>query len=154
MKIIVMYLVFGCLSYIMFKQPNTTTADILIWNKSKLLTWENFKGTPDTFSKYAAVTNCNIETNFRAKKDTLFIRAVSYMQSSLSWVKIKSKNANLLKHEQVHFDISELYIRKLRQTILSTKFAKTQIGNELNKLISGDSQSQYVLQYPCSRKTL
>jgi len=130
------------INYSFYRQ---TQPETIIWTKDKLLTWDNFKGLPDTSNKYAAVTNCNIKTNFRTKKDTLFISAVSYMQPSMSWVKSKSKNTNLLKHEQVHFDITELSMRKLRQTILSTKFIKKQIGNDLNKMT--DIYTQAFKQY-------
>ena len=34
-----------------------------------------------------------------------------------SWVIAKNKQDGLLSHEQLHFDICELYIRKLRKTI-------------------------------------
>lgn len=114
--------------------------DVILWSKDKMLAWNNFHGLPDTSNKYAAVTDCHIKMRFNTKKDTLYVSIFSYMQPSMSWVKIKSKNANLLKHEQVHFDITELYTRKLRQTVLSKKHTKSILANELKKIESNNHQ--------------
>ncbi len=37
--------------------------------------------------------------------------------TNTSWVKPARKSAELLRHEQGHFDITELYARKMRRTI-------------------------------------
>ena len=48
---------------------------------------------------------------------TLDIEIVAEFYPNSSWVKPNRKLASLLKHEQGHFDITELYVRKMRKAI-------------------------------------
>lgn len=81
------------------------------------LTWEDFKAQPDEDSKFDANTNAGLSFSWGVKNIDgaieLTYEVISYFNPHLSWVKSESDNEYLLKHEQLHFDITELHARKL-----------------------------------------
>ncbi|MEO6303976.1 MAG: DUF922 domain-containing protein [Bacteroidia bacterium] len=97
--------------------------EMILWNLERPLTWDDFKGKPER--RFAAAsTSYDIlkEVNKGTSKNaTVKIEAVFFCQSS--WKKKSWINEQVLEHEQKHFDIVELYARKLRKTISETKFS-------------------------------
>ena len=89
----------------------------LEWNRNRKITWEDFKGVPKINSYDEAITSSGIEFSKTYRRDTLFIGITSYFYKINSWVKNKDASEYKLKHEQVHFDISEIYARKLKKEI-------------------------------------
>jgi hypothetical protein len=108
--------------------------DEMPWRSDQKLTWEDFKSAPDHSHPYAAITFSgmsisfsgmsyglsddvvNGETNINYKVNCFFI-------ASKSWVKRRYKgDKGLLKHEQLHFDITELYTRKFREELSKMTF--------------------------------
>ncbi len=122
------------LIFIVFCSYRQTQPEIITWSPNRLLTWNDFKGVPDVNKKHSAITDCNIDWNLKTIKDSLFVNIKANVQPNKSWVKLKAMTKDLLKHEQVHFDITELFARKLRHLVLNSKFPKTGVGNELKKM--------------------
>ncbi len=93
--------------------------DVLVWNEKRLLTWDDFKGKPEKrFS--AASTHYDIfkTTEQNGPSAEVTIEAVFFCNKS--WKRESWINDQVLAHEQKHFDIVELYARKLRK-LLSDK---------------------------------
>lgn len=93
----------------------------ILWSADKKLVWEDFKGNPDYKKTYTAITQYNIysdSTEF--KNDTLVFAIRNLFNPNESWVKQLSEE--LLTHEQLHFDIAEVYARKLRKLIKTHVF--------------------------------
>jgi hypothetical protein len=133
------YFVFLAILLLSFKQENS---DELLWQSKKKLTWENFKALPDTGSSPAAITACKIRMDYFSKKDTLYVNVRAVLEQSRSWIRPKSKKNVLLAHEQIHFDIAELFARKLRQSYLQLKTKKTMAAEQLKSL---DQQNDIAL---------
>ena len=85
--------------------------DEISWCANRSLTWEDFKSTDIT--GYGARTATGIPVRSVKMDSTFIIEARAIFVRDKSWVKDTSKQ--LLIHEQIHFDISELVARKLRQ---------------------------------------
>ncbi|OFY83920.1 MAG: hypothetical protein A3F72_07945 [Bacteroidetes bacterium RIFCSPLOWO2_12_FULL_35_15] len=98
--------------------------DKVAWKNSQTLTWQNFKAQADNASKLAALSTCKISTknNVRDDSDSIEFIIESYFVSNESWVKSSEKNDYLLKHEQGHFDLNEIYARQIRKELTKTKF--------------------------------
>ncbi|MCH5597881.1 DUF922 domain-containing protein [Niabella ginsengisoli] len=95
------------------------------WNENRKLTWEDFKGSPATVSAkvwFGAASQCDIYLESNAFG--LFSKPKFYTSAKfttfLSWVKPSQKSDSLLAHEQCHFDIVELYRRKLQKQLDSS----------------------------------
>lgn len=82
----------------------------IIWSTSNLK-WSNFKGNPQA-SNYAASINSNIELK---QLDSNKYAIVALMDMGSSWH--KQKPDECLLHEQYHFNITEIFARKLRQEV-------------------------------------
>ncbi len=52
-----------------------------------------------------------------------------------SWSKKEERNNLLLQHEQIHFDIAELYRRKVVKKVLETTFDKHNYKEKLDEII-------------------
>jgi len=120
------------------------------WEEETKLKWSDFKGKANKMSNYEALTYAGIEFQVGYQGNDYQISIVSTFDKKSSWTKEK-KDAELLQHEQLHFDITELYARKFRRIILEKNFKTT--GKDLikeiqkiNKEIGGElkaMQNQY-----------
>lgn len=106
-----------------YRVSNAKTYETEIeWTPERKLTWDDFKGIPDnkTFPNAVAITNSAIgfeSGSFNPFKDgKLFVR--NMFNTYGSWVLPKGKTDNVLRHEQIHFDITEIYTRKLRKALI------------------------------------
>ncbi|GGF23767.1 DUF922 domain-containing protein [Hymenobacter cavernae] len=102
---------------------NDATPGTFTWSANRPLTWADFKSKPTPSDRLAALTSANIDVQ-AACQDFKFASTVrAIFIPTESWVRDPSKaTPNLLRHEQLHFDITELYARKLRQKISLAKF--------------------------------
>lgn len=91
-----------------------------LWSKSDKLVWSDFKGRPDKRNSHSAVTTSSLKTlPILFTKEKVQYEIVTLFDKKKSWTKSDSKP--LLAHEQVHFDISELVMRKMRKKFIAHK---------------------------------
>lgn len=110
----------------------------IYWSDRRKLTWEDFKGKPrSTASELSgAETNTVIEFQSYAprylKPDIIITASIDCTRS---WVRENQKdNDNLLRHEQLHFDISEVYARKMRKAINEEKINSTNVSEKVSRI--------------------
>jgi hypothetical protein len=87
--------------------------DLIEWNEYYSLTWEDFQGTPDKQAIGDAGTAVQIKAKPFYVKDQVQYDVEALFNRKKSWSRGKSES--LLQHEQLHFDIAELYARKIRK---------------------------------------
>lgn len=111
------------------------------WNEHRKLSWDDFKGAAENADyESAAATCCSIGFRIINTKDgfpRLSVYNTFYVDKS--WVKEDAHIESILAHEQGHFDLCELYTRKLRMrfatvdiTIANEKVELMKIYSELN----------------------
>lgn len=91
---------------------------IIIWNKNRKLTWDDFQNKvlePPQFDAAGVSTGIEFLPKIISNKNINEITVFAVASKSESWVMNPSKE--LLDHEQIHFDITELFTRKLRKGI-------------------------------------
>ena len=87
----------------------------LSWNEFYKLQWDDFQGNADPNSLGDAATAVQIKAKpFLVKKEVKY-DVVAIFNRKKSW--IRDPSPSLLAHEQLHFDIAELYARKIRKKI-------------------------------------
>src|SRR5688572_7983134 len=113
------------------------------------LQWTDFTGTPDNSSPYLAHTawKTNVKysgVTFEGERAILqgFEMTLEF-DPKTSWVKKGKESAELLKHEQGHFDVGVLYMREAVQTIAGTAFSRANYKEEFQKIIK-DLHQKYV----------
>jgi hypothetical protein len=91
------------------------------WQPGRKLKWDDFKGPvpQNADNNTAAVTYCGIgfETNKVSNTNKAKVFVYNTFYTNQSWVRGDAKNTDILAHEQGHFDLCEIYTRKLRQQI-------------------------------------
>lgn len=91
------------------------------WSRDRKLTWADFKGPvrAGAFSNAAAETayGISVETSTVSSTSVPKVYFVNSFETGTSWVKPGHDNRSVLMHEQTHFDICELYTRKMRERV-------------------------------------
>ncbi|WP_299103367.1 DUF922 domain-containing protein [uncultured Winogradskyella sp.] len=113
-----------------------TNEDTMTWDENNKLTWADFKASPDSDSDAVALTASGITFGFgvktSGKRIVEFSTTVeSHFYPNKSWYKKAQSDAHILGHEQLHFDLTELYSRKLRQEI-----SKLQVNQNVKKQLN------------------
>jgi len=111
-----------CLS-VFFFSSNTSAPDIIYWTEGHRLTWDDFEGTPRyDHDEISAITASGIVHYKGCKDGHINYKIQAYFEKNDSWVKAEALTDHHLKHEQIHFDITELYARRLRKSLSQRKF--------------------------------
>lgn len=95
----------------------------LQWDAARKLAWNDFKSTPDNNSSNAALTSSTVsfKYNYDSEKGFGYTIACLFEKNS-SWGRVKTDY--ILSHEQGHFDIAEIFARKLNKTAKAYSFNK------------------------------
>ncbi len=107
------------------------------WSSDRKLTWDDFKGVPDdeNYPNALAVTNSGFgiySNGFNLfSKGKIFVKTVFINNSS--WFRPEGKTPYVLTHEQIHFDITEIYARKLRKAFIDANITPSK-GAEAEKI--------------------
>jgi hypothetical protein len=105
------------------------------WSATRLLTVADFKGRPQASNGHAALTSANINSGASCRNGIFMGTARASFDPASSWVREPATmTPALLHHEQLHFDIAEVYARRLRQQLLALHVACDQMGPEFNRL--------------------
>lgn len=126
-----------CLIYLQSDDP------VITWTLEDKLTWDDFKAKPNNADSAIAITASGITLGFSITQTeekevvsfTTDIKAHFYLEQS--WYKKARANNHLLGHEQLHFDITELFARKFRRRVsmLETSNAIRKQLKEMEKAI-------------------
>lgn len=100
----------------------------ILWNREHKLSWANFKAEPIADSKVAATTASGLSYQFSTTEEDgkyeLDYTVSTFFYPERSWYQPQICDEVILSHEQLHFDISELFARKMRKIMDSTTFTK------------------------------
>lgn len=120
------------------------------WDENRLLTWKDFRGTPNKSKDFVATTNSGISLAFgsqtRNGNTTYTIEIGSYFYPDLSWYRPGNVSAYILKHEQTHFDISEIFARKLRKRIAALDQADPNFKSKVEEIYSNNEYERSLFQ--------
>ena len=134
----------------------TSAQDLKEWSKEDDVKWTDFRATPDDNSKHAASINTGIKYSWKTRiidgKKTLSYNIIAYMIPSKSWVKSSRKSDYILKHEQLHFDITEYYARQLKEAFADYKI-KQSIKTDLQGIYKGIMEERFRMQNRYDRAT-
>lgn len=105
-------------------------SDTLLWSNQRLQ-WSNFKGRYDTATynkNHFATTLWKLTYFHRRNSKTRQVEVIAYawFDGRRSWVRPTQRtNTALLLHEQGHFDLAEILVRKFKKQIAQTTFSNT-----------------------------
>ena len=128
------------LSIFIFTLALTAHAQTIKWAEGDRLTWSDFKGRPNDNSPYFALTQAGITysytVNYSDNNYALDFKIGCEFDKRLSWSIKEKQTPTLLQHEQLHFDINELFARKLA-AILKAKTYSANYKQEVSEVFAG-----------------
>ncbi|WP_299821685.1 DUF922 domain-containing protein [uncultured Pontibacter sp.] len=98
------------------KTAETKSTEKLTWSDSRRLTWDDFKGAPESENPHHALTAANLAVDAKCSSNSFTYDVKCVFLPEQSWSKNK-KSASLLGHEQLHFDLTEVHARQLRKKL-------------------------------------
>lgn len=120
----------------------------ILWNSKRKLAVSDFKASTKD-KEFIAATNSyfGYTTSIQSKENLVVVEVDTYFDCESSYFKENQNQAMVLDHEQLHFDITELYARKfvkrLHNEIMNfqdlVKNAE-RIGDEVNKELQSKQQ--------------
>ncbi len=98
-------------------------SDIIYWDGVERLSWSDFEAAPRMdIEEIFALTSSGIIDYKGCKDGIINYKFRAYFEKDESWVKQEAHTDYHLAHEQLHFDITELYARKLRKLLSELEF--------------------------------
>jgi hypothetical protein len=95
--------------------------DVIVWSKDRKLTWDDYKGKVQRrFAAASTVYSLGRKVLLEDNKPVARIQAYFYCNDS--WRNVDWISESVLAHEQKHFDIVELFCRKIRKQITEMTF--------------------------------
>jgi hypothetical protein len=125
--------------------------ELIDWNASKRLAWSDYKGDPDPNSGAAATTTSYLGIEYNFKNNKITYKIVCRFSKNKSWGLYKT--AHILGHEQGHFDITEIFARKLNKETSEYKFNTSTYQHDLQKIYDDIVKQKEQLQNLYDRET-
>lgn len=127
--------------------------DTINWRPGYKLTWNDFKGVPDSNTYYISETSSGVRYGYTATDTGLSYTVTCFFDKKKSWKKNAGSEV-LLVHERGHFDISEIFAQKLRLAFAAYKPVKDSIGPDLKKIFRDVMQQRAKMQMQYEKETL
>ncbi len=144
MKLITVFILIS-LSFI----SKDEVADKIEWNENQKLSWADFRGPRTKGGSYVASTSSGISFSYSHKEVNGVIdydyTIKCHFYPNESWYDKTRASAYILKHEQTHFDISELHARILRKRISEASFSLN-VKAEIRALYEAAEVDRRVMQ--------
>lgn len=132
-------------------QAQEAGEDALTWSAGRKLTWSDYKASPNPKSDAAATTSTSLSIDYHISASEFSYTIKSWFSRSRSWG--RNKTDYILSHEQGHFDIAEIYARKLHQRMSAYRFNKNNYQKELNRIYNEVADEKAAVQKQYDRET-
>ena len=122
-------------------QKGAPKVDPIPWSSSRPLTWADYRGAADLSTDAMAMTVYLLGYETECNGDHFSAAVTTTFQPDRSWVRTTiletaARATRLLEHEQLHFDLSELHARRLRQCLAGLKDACAMEKKDLDALVT------------------
>lgn len=105
--------------FILFSFNLDNDKNLILWKEDTKLTWDDFQQKPPREGTHAhtlAMAGCQVIYSYNHVKGKVpDFKVQAYFVKDNSWT--RTDREDILRHEQLHFDITELYARKIRKGI-------------------------------------
>ncbi|MEK7224747.1 MAG: DUF922 domain-containing protein, partial [Bacteroidota bacterium] len=123
---------FVCLAFSSLSFAQTNDEELLTWSAARKLTWKDYKASPDTQSDAAASTTTYLSIEYKISTNSFGYKIKSWFSKTRSWG--RHKDDYILSHEQGHFDIAEIFARKLHKLMSAYRFDRKTYQQELKRI--------------------
>ena len=106
--------------------------ELIHWSEKNRLSWSDYKGAPNVRTGAAASTATYLGIDYNFSPRGLTYRITCSFSKTKSWG--LHKNDYILSHEQAHFDIAEIFARRLNKKMLAYKFNPNTYQDDLKSI--------------------
>jgi hypothetical protein len=125
--------------------------ELLNWSATRKLTWADYKSSPEPDSDAAASTTTYLGISYDISNKSFSYKIESRFSKTRSWG--LHKTAYILSHEQGHFDIAEIFARKLNKKMSAYKFDRRTYEKDLDKIYDDVTKEKTAFQNRYDRET-
>ncbi|MBK6992174.1 MAG: DUF922 domain-containing protein [Chitinophagaceae bacterium] len=135
----------------LFSFAQRDNEELIKWDDNKRLNWSDYKGKPDPNSDAAASTSTYLVIDYNISQNKMTYKIQSMFSRTRSWG--LHKTDYILSHEQGHFDIAEVFARKLHKKMSEFKFDKRTYQKNLAKIYDEVVEEKTEMQNDYDRET-
>ena len=151
-----MKLLSPCILLGLFLIPSASFAqskdeELLDWSASRKLTWIDYKAQPEPGNDDAASTTTYLGIEYDISGSSFGYKIHSRFSKTRSWGLYKTDY--ILGHEQGHFDIAEIFARKLNKNMSEYRFNKRTYQEDLNKIYNDILDEKEKMQNDYDKET-
>ena len=139
------------LSWLLLALTVMQQGHLIPWSDARKLSWDDFKASPDPRSGNAALTSSTINIEFGYDEEGLQYSIRCTFDKTRSWVRIR--NNEVLAHEQGHFDIAEIYARKLSKAMHDYRFQPKTVSKDVNEIYDSMMNQHKLAQNQYDKET-
>lgn len=132
-------------------RPVEETEDYIPWVGPRRLSWEDFRCEPKRNTDAVALTSTALGISYKMNNGHLSYEITCSFSKTKSWGLLKTPY--ILAHEQGHFDITEIYARKLYKELLNYKFNKKTYRQDVNDIYDRVVKQKENFQYAYDGET-
>ena len=130
-------------------------SDTIIWMPTYKLKWEDFQVITREFARnFAATSTCNILYSYRKSANGYTFMTQAFFDKKKSIVRAGFEDADLLKHEQGHFDVAGLHSLKLLYVLRSRHYNADSVEQKTRKTRDSIALEMYRMQRLYDLETL
>jgi len=108
------------------------TEEFIAWTGDRLLTWSDFQCEPKSGTDAVASTSTSLGISYQMLDGNLSYDISCNFSKIKSWGSMRTDY--ILAHEQGHFDITEIYARKLHEALASYQFNKRTFKRDIGEI--------------------
>ena len=121
------------------------TSEYIPWHDERLLTWDDFQGPPKRHTDAVASTSTSLGISYQIVNGELKYQITCNFSKTKSWGSMKTDY--ILAHEQAHFDITEIYARRMHQALSNYQLNKRTYQDDINKIYNDIVSGKEALQH-------
>ncbi len=123
------------------------TANMIPWTLNKRLAWDDFMCEPKRGTDAVASTSTSLGIAYQLGDGELKYRITCNFNKEKSWGLLKTDY--ILAHEQAHFDITEIFARKLNEALQNYSFNKRTFKKDISQIYQSivDQKESFQKQY-------
>lgn len=121
--------------------------DMIPWEFDKRLIWDDFLCQPRMGTDAVASTSTSLGISYQLTDGELKYHITCYFNKGKSWGLMKTDY--ILAHEQGHFDITEIFARRLNESLQNYHFNKRTFKRDIGQMYQAivDQKEEYQRNY-------
>ena len=107
-------------------------AEFIPWSYERKLRWEDFMCAPKRNTDAVASTSTSLGIAYQIRNSVITYEVTCNFSKIKSWGLVKTPY--ILAHEQAHFDITEIFARKLHKQLMEYEFHHSTYKQDINRI--------------------